>query len=128
MDRKTTPSLRAQRTALFAIMLLLATGTGCIGSIIATGIYMFQGGNIVPAECEALEGQRVVVLCRPPATQEYRHAGAARAIGERIAALLEKNVEDIDMVSQREVDNWIDEQDWENFRNLGYSVKASGVV
>ena len=38
------------------------------------------------------------------------------------------NVNDIEMVDPREVDNWIDEQDWENFKDLGRSMKANRVV
>jgi hypothetical protein len=114
------------------LMLLLALGvaasTGCIHTLLATGIYLWQGGNVVPAQCDALEKERVVVVCRPPASHEYRNAGASRAIGARVAAKLEKNVKGIDVVSPQEVDNWIDEQDWENFKDLGRSVKASRVV
>ncbi|MBX3424297.1 MAG: hypothetical protein KF688_01335 [Pirellulales bacterium] len=128
MDRTFAHAPTVHRAALLAAAILLATGTGCIGSIIATGVYLFQGGNVVPAECSDLENQRVVVVCRPPSSQEYRHAGAARAVGERVANLLEQNVKKIDVVSQREVDNWIDEQDWENFKDLGRSVKATRVV
>ncbi|HYO26218.1 MAG TPA: hypothetical protein VEQ85_14855 [Lacipirellulaceae bacterium] len=116
----------------WAVLALIAVNcvasTGCIGSILATGLYMWNGGNVVPAECDKLEKQRVVVLCRPPASYEYRNAGAARAIGSRVSAMLSANVEDIDVVSPNEVDNWVDEQDWENFKDLGRAVKATRVV
>lgn len=118
----------ARRTALVLAITTLATCGGCLHQVIATGIYLWQGGNVVPAQCEALVEQRVVVICRPPASHEYRHAGAAREIGERVARLLEMHVEKVDVVSQREVDNWIDEEDWENFKDLGRSVKATRVV
>lgn len=120
---------------LFSCGLILAglalgglASTGCIPSLIATGIYAFQGGNVVPAECKDLEKQRVVVLCRPPASHEYRNAGASSALGAQVTALLEKNVKGIEVVSPREVDNWVDEQDWENFKDLGHAVKATRVV
>jgi hypothetical protein len=112
---------------LFFLALVVVSSTGCIHSLLATGIYLWQGGNVVPAECDALQDQRVVVVCRPPSSHEYRHAGAARDIGKRVSALL-LNVPDIDVVSQREVDNWIDEQDWESYEDLGRSVKATRVV
>lgn len=108
--------------------LLCAASTGCIHTLLATSIYMWQGGNVVPAECDALEKERVVVLCRPPASYEYRNAGAARAIGARVSEMLEKNVKGIEVVSPKEVDNWVDEQDWENFKDLGRSVKATRIV
>ena len=118
---------RAWAMALLLTVLVVPT-TGCLHTLLATGIYVFQGGNTVPADCEALEDQRVVVVCRPPSSNEYRHAGAARTIGKRISKMLEINVDGIDVVSPREVDNWVDEQDWENFKDLGRAVKATRVV
>ncbi len=126
MDRSRT--LRFQTTGVLLLAVVVATSTGCIHTLLATGIYLWQGGNVVKAECDALEDQRVVVVCRPPSSHEYRHAGAARNIGKRVSAMLEKNVDGIGVVSPREVDNWIDEQDWENFKDLGRSVKATRVV
>jgi hypothetical protein len=117
-----------QLLPLALLGLTLATSTGCLHALLATGIYMWQGGNVVPAECGALEGQRVVVLCRPPASHEYRNAGASRAIGARVAAMLEKNVKRIEVVSPKEVDNWVDQQDWENFKDIGNAMKANRVV
>ena len=121
--------LRQSRTfALVLTLFLLGSTTGCLHSLIATGIYIWQGGNVVDAQCDDLKGERVVVVCRPPSSNEYRHAGAARSIGKRISAHLEANVKGIDVVSSAEVDNWIDEQDWENFKDLGTSVKATRIV
>ncbi len=115
-----------------SLMLLLAFAslatTGCVHTILATGIYLWQGGNVVPADCDALEDQRVVVVCRPPSSNEYRHAGAARNIGKRVSKQLAKNVNGIEMVSHTEVDNWVDEQDWDNYKELGRAVKATRVV
>lgn len=114
--------------AMALMLVLLSSTTGCLHSLIATGIYIWQGGNVVDAQCKDLAGERVVVICRPPSSNEYRHAGAARSIGKRISALLEAKVDGIDVVSSAEVDNWIDEQDWENFKDLGRSVKASRIL
>jgi hypothetical protein len=120
--------LTHNRAALALLAAACLASTGCLHTLLATGIYMWQGGNVVPAECDALEKERVVVLCRPPASYEYRNAGAARAIGARVTALLEQNVKGIEVVSPKEVDNWVDEQDWENFKDLGRSVKATRIV
>ena len=113
---------------LACIGLGCAASTGCISMLMATGIYMWNGGNTVEAECKALEKERVVVLCRPPASHEFRNAGAARAIGSQVSALIGKNVKGAEMVSPREVDNWVDEQDWENFKDLGRAVKATRII
>src|SRR5688572_14391013 len=108
---------RVQLVALNRLVgLLLAVGAlvsaaGC-PALLATGVYVWEGGNLVPAECEALKGQRVVVMCRPPASNEYRHAGASRHISQRVSESLVKHVKNIDVVNPREVDEWVDESDW----------------
>ena len=50
-------AFRFSRTCTLAALLGLVcvTSTGCLGSIIATGFYVWQGGKVVPAECDALE-------------------------------------------------------------------------
>ncbi len=126
MDR--SPSMTRTFSLLVVMTILLGSSTGCLHSILATGIYLWQGGDVVPAQCDALEGERVVVICRPPSSHEYRHAGAAREIGKRVSYLLRENVPRIDVVSPDEVDNWIDEQDWDNYKDLGRAVKATRVV
>ena len=110
---------------LAAAMLLAASGCP---AMLATGIYVWEGGNLVPAECDSLKGERVVVMCRPPSSHEYRHAGASRNIAERVSELLVKNVKGIDVVNPREVDNWVDESDWGDFRELAEAVRADLVV
>ncbi len=118
-----------QRVVLAGLLgCLLVSATGCLPSILATGIYLWQGGNVVAAQTKTLENERVVVVCRPPATNEYRYAGAARTIGKRVSQALAANVGGIDVVSPAEVDNWVDEQDWDNFKDLGRSLKATRVV
>jgi hypothetical protein len=115
----------------FGGLLLSATAlisAGGCPALMATGIYVLQGGNLVPAECEALEDHRVVVMCRPPSSNEYRHAGASRNISQRVSEKLVENVKDIDVVNPREVDEWVDESDWGDFRELAEAVRADMVV
>jgi hypothetical protein len=117
------------RRALTLVLLcncLLPLG-GC-HSLLATGVYLWQGGNTAPAECDALRNERVVVVCRPPSSQEYRYAGASRSLGERVSQLLAQNVKGIDVVNPRDVDNWADESDWGDFRELAKAVRADKVV
>src|SRR3989304_569075 len=118
--------LRTVALALGAVS-VLATAGGC-GAMLATGMYVIQGGNMVPAEFDGLKNQRVVVVCRPPASNEYRHAGASRAVSQRVSELLVANVKNIDVVNPREVDNWLDESDWGDFKELAKAVRAEKVV
>jgi hypothetical protein len=119
-------NLCAAALVLFGVATML-TASGC-APILATGIYVFQGGNIVPPEYKGLEKERVVVVCRPPSSHEYHHAGASRAISQRVSELLVDNVKDVDVVNPREVDNWLDESDWGDFKELARAVHADKVV
>ena len=107
-------------------LLALASSSGC--RLFLLGVYLWEGGHFVDAECTDLDGQRVVVLCRPPASDEYRHAGAARQLADRIGALLEINGAGIEVVDRREVDNWTDENGADDYRQLGRAMKADRVV
>ena len=121
-------SSRYRLSALLLALVSLLPSTGCLHLLMATGIYLWDGGNLVPAECEALEKHRVVVVCRPPASSEYSFAGASRDLAKRVSDLLEMNVPGIEVVNQKEVDNWIDESDLTDFKDVAKAVKADMVV
>lgn len=129
MDRSPSSSagVRAWLPMLFVLAVLPAT-TGCLHMLVATGVYMLQGGNLAPAECQELKDRKVVVFCRPPASHEYRHAGAARHVASRVSDLLEMNVTGVDVISQKQVDQWIDENDSDDYEELGRAVEAELVV
>jgi hypothetical protein len=116
-----------QLLVLLLVSATLISASGC-PALLATGVYLWDGGNLTPAECDALKHHRVVVLCKPPSSNEYRNAGASRAIAQRVSELLVKNVKDIDVVNPREVDKWVDESDWGDFRELAKAVHADKVV
>jgi hypothetical protein len=128
MDRSGSPLLVINQLfgLLLAVTMLVSAG-GC-PTLLATGIYVWEGGNLAPAKCDALRDERVVVMCRPPSSHEYRHAGASRTIAQGVSELLVQNVKGIDVVNPREVDNWVDEGDWGDFRELAEAVKADMVV
>lgn len=127
MDR--SPSLHSTLHRLTAVVALLSlvTSTGC-HQLLATGIYVLQGGNVVEAQCDKLEGKKVVVVCRPPSSSEYSHAGASRILARNVTQLLRENVPKVEMVESREVDKWMDESDWDNFEELGRAVKADQLL
>lgn len=127
MERSRKHSLAICCTAAILMATTLVVANGC-APLLATGIYFWQGGNVVPAECDALEDKRVVVVCRPPSSHEYRQAGASRKIAERVSELLVENVKNVDVVNPREVDNWVDERDWGDFRELAKAVDADMVL
>jgi len=116
-------------SASFALALAtLLPASGCLHLLLASGIYMMQGGNLVPADCDALVKKRVVVFCQAPASNEYRFAGASRQIAKSVSIALGENVKGIDIVPQQQVDQWLDENDSDDFEELGRAVKADLVV
>jgi hypothetical protein len=128
MDRSRARFAAIDRLCGILLVAVCLISAGGCPALLATGIYVWEGGNLVPAECEALVGKRVVVMCRPPSSHEYRHAGASRNISQRVSELLVEHVKKIDVVNPREVDNWVDESDWGDFRELAEAVRADLVV
>lgn len=128
MERSQTLTYRVQLAALLMLAATVVTSASGCASALATGIYVLQGGNMVPAEFDGLKDQRVVVVCRPPSSNEYRHAGASRAVAQRVSELLVDHVKNVDVVSPREVDEWLDQSDWGNYKELGRAVRADKVV
>lgn len=129
MDRCTPRSLSYHRTiAALLAFLALVPSTGCLHLLLASGIYLWEGGNMVPAECDALQQKRVVVVCRPPVSSEYRHAGASSSVAKQVGALLAEHVRGIEVVNPSEVDAWIDERDWNDSKELGRAVDADVVL
>lgn len=119
----------ASRIGLVLTAALLLVSTGCHpGLMFATAQYMIDGGDMIDPECEALEEQRVVVFCRPPASHEFRHAGASQMIAKQVSDLLEMNVPKIEIVKQSKVDQWVDENDTDDYEELGRAVGADVVV
>ena len=99
MERASLFPLRLRTIAgWFAAASLVAAVGGC-SSLLATGVYVMQGGNMIPPEFSGLKDHRVVVICRPPSSNEYRHAGASRAVSQRVSELLVDNVRKIDVVN-----------------------------
>ena len=80
MDRSRAPRVAAQ--TFYALLLVagaLLPGGGC-AQLLATGLYVWDGGNFVPAECDALEGE--LALARETALK-YPTVKDAKAAGWR---------------------------------------------
>ncbi len=125
MERCVGPRTRIVWAGLFLAMGLVPA-IGCQG-ILTTAMYVSGAGD-VPAECDALAGKRVVVLCQLPASDEFSFPGAGRDISREVSNLLAIHVKGIDVVSQSNVDNWLDVGDGENFKELAAAVDAQIVV
>jgi len=112
---------------LLLVGMLIPTATGCIQMLLFTPYYLIHGHDL-PADFKGLEGKRVVVVCRPPASLEYRYGSVDREVSKRVGRLIAKNVKKVDVVKWTDVEQWIDEQDFEDIHQLAKATKAEMVV
>ncbi|MBI1902254.1 MAG: hypothetical protein HYS13_14225 [Planctomycetia bacterium] len=129
MDRMRCAVIKGRAARLLGVTLLgwmALSSSGCL-AIIPFIAYMIKGRN-VPAEFDGLASKKVAVVCRPPHTMTQDQAVGCRELGARLTYLLQTNVKKIDMVSQQDVANWTDENNLEDFVELGKALGADIVV
>ncbi len=100
--------------------------TGCTQALF-TAAYLIRG-NDEPAEFDGLKGKRVVVVCRAPATMNPDHALATHALARRVSQLLRRHVSKIEVIPYEKVAQWIDENTWDEFPEVGRALGAEMVV
>ncbi|MGQ9574949.1 MAG: hypothetical protein ACUVUC_06490 [Thermoguttaceae bacterium] len=105
---------------------VVALAAGC-PSALFTAVYLIRG-NDVPAECKALRDKRVAVVCRPVATLQFRNARADQDLAEQVGNLLRKHVPKIKVIDHRKVYQWLDENTWDEFTEVGRALGAEMVV
>jgi hypothetical protein len=123
MDR---PSLRRGIALFVALAVVMLPSFGCRG--LTTTVAYFLWGTDVDADFADLKGKKVAVVCRPPATLQYRDSNVGRDLAQQVTLLLEKNVPKIQTISAQKVAKWIDENTYEEFPEVGKALKADMVV
>lgn len=124
MDR-----LRTRPVCLLVSLVMLVwglmTSSGC--SLMATAMYVIQGSN-TRADFNGLAGKRVAVVCRPQTSLHFRDSSVSRDLAKQVGILLHKHVSKIDLIDQREVFEWADENNWEEYVDIGKALNADMVV
>lgn len=125
MDRST---LRGGSLVL-PILLMAATALSAIGcrTALTTAAYLIKGTNI-DAEFEGLKEKRVVVVCRPVADLTFSSPTVDRDLAQEVGRLLQQNVKKIQVVPQRDVSKWVDENLWNDYVEVGKALGADVVV
>ncbi len=111
--------------ALIAAVSPLALAAGC--NLMATAMYVVSGQN-TPAEFSELKGKRVAVVCRPVTSLHFRDSSVSRDLAKQVSVLLERNVSKIELVDQREVFEWEDENSWDDYSQIGKALGVDAVV
>jgi hypothetical protein len=115
-----------RRRALVLVVLATLALPGCVNALAAV-MYVLKG-RTVPADFEDLKNRRVAVVCRPLDQLEYASSGAASDIAARLGSLLAQHVKGIDVVEADEIAEWVDENNWDDFTEIGRAVDADMVV
>ena len=114
-----------KRAWLLLLACMVVGTTGC--SIFATALYVIQGTN-TRADYDKLKGKRVAVVCRPVSSLQYRNFSAAKELAKQVSVLLQENVKKIHMIDQREIAEWTDENNWEEYTEIGKALNADVVI
>lgn len=118
---------RHVRTCLAATLLLtLVAAAGCQATL-ATAIWLIKGPN-VPAEFDQLEGKKVAVVCRSLDFSNFHFPNAPKELSRQVSSLLATNVPKIQIVEQRKVDEWMDNNMWEDYLEVGRALDADVVL
>ncbi len=124
MERLPSRSLVA--TAIVACTALaLALASGC--SVLATAMYIIEGTN-TKADFKDLKGKRVAVICRPVTSLHFRDSSASRDLAKQVGMLLQQHVPKIELIDQRDVFEWADENSWDEYDEIGKALDADMVV
>jgi hypothetical protein len=124
MERlRSQPLSLALAAGSIALGLLLASGC----TMLATAMYIIEGTN-TKAEFGGLKGKKVAVICRPVTSLHFRDASAARDLAKQVSVLLKQHVPNIQLVDQRDVFEWEDENTWDEYVEIGKELEADMVV
>ena len=120
-----TISKPTHRIAMWMLMAGLVVSTS--GCALFSTIAYITVPNDVPAEYEGLKKQRVVVIVEDVGGLGYQDAAVPTDLARIVSSHLRKRVKKIDLVSQDEVNDWIDSNDV-HLKDLGKHMKADKVV
>jgi hypothetical protein len=110
---------------LLALAAVLPSAAGC--GALTTFLWVARGTDI-PAEFDGLSEKRVAVVCRPVAALEFRSQTAGKDLAKGISNRLGERVSRIEMVDQREVAEWVDNNTWDEYVEIGKALEADVVV
>ncbi len=109
-----------------ALLATLPAISGC-ASALATAVYLVKGTN-EDAEFTGLKEKRVAVVCRPMVELQYRNASVAKDISHQLFLRLKQNVRKIDLVDERKVAEWTDENAWDEYLEIGKALEADLIL
>ncbi len=112
--------------SIFAAV-IFSSFAGCVG--LASHLLYAIKGSKTPAECKALEEKKVAIICVSKAST-YGAGTEASLLARNVESLLKREVKDIKLIPQSEIENWVDNNGWNelDYRDVGRGVNAEIVV
>jgi hypothetical protein len=113
-----------------AVPLILAVACASISggcNVLATAMYVIEGHSTA-AEFDKLKGKKVAIVCRPVTSLNFRDSSVSRDLAKQVGVLLQKNVKKIKLVDQRDVFEWADENNWDEYVEIGKALEADMVI
>ncbi len=112
--------------ATAAALAALASISGCTGALTTAGYLM--GAHEVKAKYNGFRDKRVAVVCRPLVELHYRNSTAGKELARQIGGQLRSNVRRCEVVDYRRVDEWVDENTWNEYLEVGRALNADLVL
>lgn len=109
------------------ILFFIVFNFGCIG-VTSHLMYWVKGSRVDP-EYTGMTGKRVAVICVSDASQ-YGPDLTTQQLTKRVRRRLLQEVKRIELISNNEIDNWIDNHDWDqiDYIEIGKGVEADVVL
>ncbi len=108
------------------LLLALLAATGCQATL-ATAMWLIKGPN-VSAEFDHMEGKKVAVVCRSLDFSNFNFPNAPKDLSRHVSTLLGANVPKIKIIDQRKVDEWMDNNTWDDYVEVGRALDADLVL
>ena len=121
------PTFRYAHFAAVLLVLAAMFSAGGCRSLLTTAVYLIRGTDI-DAEFEKLEEKRVAVLCRTTSDLEFRDSGVAEDLAKKVGILLRQKGKKIEVLDQRDVVAWTDENTWSEYAEVGHALDADMVL
>ena len=119
---------RFMRTLWTTLVLLFACSSfGCVG-VTSHLMFWLQGVRVDP-EFRGLNDKRVALICMSDAAP-YGPDLATQMLTKRISKKLIGEIKRINLISRNEIENWIDNHDWDqiDYLEIGKGVNADIVI
>lgn len=106
---------------------LFASACGCMG--VFANLYHAVGADKVPADYDGLKKSHVAIITLTDSSL-YSDDVAARTLSRRVGEILLKEVKDMTLVREDQIEQWRDTNGWDSvdFLSIGKGVKADKVV